>query len=54
MIVRLKVEVEKAPSPPVTVTLKFDVPEDVGDPLIRPTLLKVNPAGKLPEASVKL
>ena len=43
--------VEERLLPPVTRTVKLDVPDAVGVPLITPPPLRPRPAGRLPEAS---
>ena len=52
MIVRTKALVEEAP--PVTSTVKLDVPAVVGVPLKTPAALRVNPAGGVPTVTAQL
>ncbi len=49
LIVRLNALVEERLSSSVTRIVKLDVPDAVGLPLITPPLLRLKPAGRLPE-----
>ena len=44
----------EAVPPPVTWTVKVEVPADVGVPLTAPPELSVSPAGRLPEVTDQL
>ena len=51
LIVRLNSLVEERLLPPVTRTVKPDVPDAPGVPLIVPPPLRLRPDGRLPDAS---